>query len=502
MSKFNTLERVVADTVNRAGGEAYTETPEVALVNLLLTSFMKEKHYESASDEQKRLDGLLGKVDPKFAAKAGVYARQRFGMRSITHYVGAWIAKNVKGAIWTGGFFKNLVHRPDDILEVLACYEAINGKLHPIPAALKRGFAAKLSEIGAYGLAKYRGDGKKVALVDAVNLLHPRHSEALGKLVKGDLAPVDTWETAISGAGKVEGGEEAVEAKKTEEWARLIRDRKLGYFALIRNIRNILDANLDDAAFEEFLDQLKDQKAILKSLVMPFRIIVAYKVVQVLHNTAEFRRTRRGVHVSQSSLVGMALSEAMDHALSNAPLLKGKTLVALDRSSSMSTVINERCLGKTPVPISVSDVGAVFAAALVKMGADLIVFCNEARYVKVDRIDPILSIAPRIPNPNGGTNFHSIFQTANTSYDRIIILSDMQAWIGGNTPDGTVEAYKRRTSCSPNIFCFNLASYGDTQFPAHKVYQLAGFSDKVFDTMALLETDRRALVHEIEALEL
>jgi hypothetical protein len=86
MSKFNTLERVVADTVNRAGGEAYTETPEVALVNLLLTSFMKEKHYESASDEQKRLDGLLGKVDPKFAAKAGVYARQRFGMRSITHF--------------------------------------------------------------------------------------------------------------------------------------------------------------------------------------------------------------------------------------------------------------------------------------------------------------------------------------------------------------------------------------------------------------------------------
>ena len=45
MSKLNTLERVVADTVNRAGGEAYTETPEVALVNLLLTSFMKEKHF-------------------------------------------------------------------------------------------------------------------------------------------------------------------------------------------------------------------------------------------------------------------------------------------------------------------------------------------------------------------------------------------------------------------------------------------------------------------------
>jgi hypothetical protein len=34
------------------------------------------------------------------------------------------------------------------------------------------------------------------------------------------------------------------------------------------------------------------------------------------------------------------------------------------------------------------------------------------------------------------------------------------------------------------------------------VYQLAGFSDKVFDTMALLETDRLAPVKEINAIEL
>jgi 60 kDa SS-A/Ro ribonucleoprotein len=47
-----------------------------------------------------------------------------------------------------------------------------------------------------------------------------------------------------------------------------------------------------------------------------------------------------------------------------------------------------------------------------------------------------------------------------------------------------------------------LVPVGDTQFPANKVYQLAGFSDKVFDTMALLETDRLALVKEIKAIKL
>jgi hypothetical protein len=51
MSKWNqVISPSKPDTVNRAGGEAFTETPEVALVNLVLTSFMKDKFYEAAKD--------------------------------------------------------------------------------------------------------------------------------------------------------------------------------------------------------------------------------------------------------------------------------------------------------------------------------------------------------------------------------------------------------------------------------------------------------------------
>jgi 60 kDa SS-A/Ro ribonucleoprotein len=67
-----------------------------------------------------------------------------------------------------------------------------------------------------YALAKYRGEAKALKLVDAVNLLHPRHSEALKALVAGTLKSADTWESAISAAGKTEGGEQAVGAKKLE----------------------------------------------------------------------------------------------------------------------------------------------------------------------------------------------------------------------------------------------------------------------------------------------
>jgi 60 kDa SS-A/Ro ribonucleoprotein len=503
MSKWNqVISTSKPDTVNRAGGEAFTETPEVALVNLLLTSFMKDnKFYQTAKDEQTRLASLLGKVDPQFAAKASIYARKRFGMRSITHFTSAWIAKNVHGSTWARKFFKNVVYRVDDVTEILSCYAALNGSLHPIPMALKRGLAEALSGFSEYSLAKYRGEAKVLKLVDAVNLLHPRHTEALKALVSGTLKSADTWESAISAAGKTEGGEAAVDAKKKEEWARLIKERKLGYFALIRNIRNIAEAGIDDEAFEELLKQLQNPEAIKKSLVMPFRLLVAYKVAQSLGRS--FRQRAQGrIAVSETVLLAEALSDALDLALVNVPDLPGRTLVALDRSASMTTAINQRSFGETPVPIMVSDVGAIFAAALGKKGADVMTFHDRASYERFNRKDSIVSIAERITNQSGGTNFRSIFESARAAYDRIIILSDMQAWVGYSTPEDAFKRYREKYNCSPHVYCFNLASYGDTQFPANKVYQLAGFSDKVFDTMALLETDRLALVKEINAIEL
>jgi 60 kDa SS-A/Ro ribonucleoprotein len=311
MSKWNhVISPNKPDTVNRAGGEAFIEMPEVAVVNLLLTSFIKEggKYYETAKDEQARLTGLLAQVDPEFAAKAAIYARKKFGMRSITHFTSAWIAKNVHGSTWARKFFENVVHRVDDVTEILSCYATLNGSLHPIPMALKRGLAAALSGFSEYALAKYRGKAKTLKLVDAVNLLHPRHSEALKALVGGTLKPADTWESAISAAGKTEGGDQAADAKK-KEWARLIKGRKLGYFALIRNVRNIAEAGIDDEAFAELLKQLQNPEAIKKGLVMPFRILVTYKVVQSLGGSYR-QRTQSKVVVSETTLLAEALSAA------------------------------------------------------------------------------------------------------------------------------------------------------------------------------------------------
>ena len=134
----------------------------------------------------------------------------------------------------------------------------------------------------------------------------------------------------------------------------------------------------------------------------------------------------------------------------------------------------------------------------------MLVFSNDAAFVTLNRRDSTLTLTREIARraPGGGTNFHAIFQQAKAAYDRIVILSDMQGWIGHDAPTATFAAYKQRTGADSRVFSFDLAGYGTLQFPERNVFCLAGFSDKALQTMRFLEDDKSALLCEIEAIEL
>ncbi len=271
--------------------------------------------------------------------------------------------------------------------------------------------------------------------------------------------------------------EDEVAELKSAAWEELIVSRKLGYFALLRNLRNILEQapQCIDAA----LELLGDDRLIAKSLVLPFRFLTA---VEAIEKTG----------LARASDVLAALSEAADKSLANVPAFDGRMLIALDGSGSM----NGRPLA----------IGSLFAAVLAKAntGATVMVFSNDAEFIALNRRDSALSLARQIAGraPRGGTNLHAIFQRAKCAYDRIVILSDMQGWIGHDAPTETFTAYKQRSGADPRVFSFDLAGYGTLQFPERNVYCLAGFSDKALQTMRFLEEDKSALMREIEAIEL
>ena len=484
MSKFNT-KSTGTKTVNLAGGEAFQESPELEFISILLTSFVQDQYYRSASDGIKRVKELVKSCDKEFCAKSAIYARNEFGMRSISHVVAGEIAKHVKGKEWTKRFFDKVVFRVDDITEILSYYMGEYKK--PLPNSLKKGLAKAFDKFSPYQLAKYRGEGKQLSLVDAVNLLHPKpfngNEEALKQLVNGELVSKDTWESELTKAGQnAENAEDKAEKKK-DVWVKLIKEKKIGYFALLRNLRNILEQAPE--IVPEAITMLTDRKLIKKSLVLPFRFATAVNEI----SKTSFEGSRAVV---------MALNEALDISVDNVPKLDGKTLVVLDVSGSMGGGWYSAKDGKSP-----AEIGGLFSAILVKSNdADFMTFDTRGVYQTMNPMDSTLTLANNINYRGGGTDFRLPFTTANKAYDRIIILSDMQGWVGYHSPQEVYRQYKSRHNCDPHVYMFDLQGYGSLQLPERNVYCLAGFSDKVFDVMKYLEQDKNALVNTINQVEL
>lgn len=487
MARFaqNKPDRSAPDAVNLAGGQAHKMSPKLEFASAVLTCWTTDTFYKTGAQDVSRIADLARKLDdPLFAAKAAVYTRRDNGLRSVSHVVAGELAsrQDVKGSTWLRKFFRKVVVRPDDITETLAYLKAHgNPKLRNLSNALKRGFGDALSTFDAYQLGKYLRTDKDPTLIDAVNLLHPKKTAATEALMTGTLKAPETWEVKMTQAGKMAAAEGLTESQKQEAkgavWADLLRQKKLGYLATLRNLRNIADQSPE--ALELALQFLTNPKAVKNSKVFPFQFFTAAEAMQ-----------GSGKATSQ---VQRALNAAMELSLSNVPRFEGPTLIAVDNSGSMD--------GRP------SLIACLFAAVIFKSqkDADVVVFSDRAVRVHANPDDSLQTLARAFRGSlrPSGTNFHSIFDVANRPYKRIVILSDMQAWMGHYTPASSFKSYKQKFQCDPYVMSFNLNSQdGTMQFPEHRVAALAGFSDTVLGLMSKLETDPQALVHEIEAVEL
>jgi len=483
MSKFNpTIKTPKSLTENLAGGQAYKQSSEMALVSLLLTSFVNDQFYRSGNQSLEDLKSLIkSNKNKEFVAKSAIFARDEFGMRSVTHALAGELTSEISGLEWAKSFYEKVISRVDDMTEIMSYYlENKTDKKKPkFPSSLKKGFAKAFDKFDAYQLAKYKGENKDVKLVDVVNLVHPiptkRNEDALNSLVNGQLKNTKTWESMLTKAGQEAKSEDDLTQLKSDAWKQLIESKTLGYFALLRNLRNIITQAPE--TIDLACEMLVDTNMISKSKVLPFRFTTAYEEINKLSQDSTTRK------------VIMALDQALNISAMNVPKFDGETLVVIDTSGSMS--------GKP------SEIASLFGSMIVKVnGCDVMTFDNFACYRKYNQMDSVITIRDSFKFSGGGTNFQDIFVKANKAYKRVIILSDMQGWIGYNCPTKEFNEYKKRLNCDPIVYSWDLAGLGTLQFPERNVYGLAGFSEKVFQIMSLLEEDKNALINKINQIQL
>lgn len=491
-------------TVNLAGGKAYSQDAKHELVSIVLTSLVKDQFYRSSEDTLAQLRSLLDNVDPVFAAKAAIYARRVFHMRSITHILAAEVVARTRGPeqpnavrdkngmpvppepSWIPSFIEKVVSRPDDISEIAAYYMEYYG---PMPTRLKRGLAAALRNVDDYGMAKYNGSNR---LLNVVRLVHPRPTETITKLIYGTLPAPDTWEVKVTQAGQVADEDKA--QAKTEAWDALVVSGTMGHMALLRNLRNIAQHAL--GSLDLALAQVSDPEKVKKGKQFPVRYMTAAN--EIINSD--------GITEPVKRKVANALEVALEASVSNVPVLEGKTVVFVDNSGSMHGY-------STAGSASYSDIAAIFGAAMAKRNdADIIVFSDTARYVHYNAQNTTLQIAASIQADivPAGTYLGSAVGAMVDRYDRIIIFSDMQTWIEGNNYYGygrggeshikLLAEYEKQFDVKPYIYSVDLTGYGTTNWEKGRIIQIAGLSDKIFDLISLAEQDREALVHEIEKI--
>lgn len=460
MSKFSKKNATTA-TTNLAGGKAFSMNPEMELTHAVLTTFLEDKYYESGNDRINRIKALVAQNKPQFVANLAIVARKEFNLRSVSHVLVGELAKKHTGDSMVKNTIIEVALRPDDLTEIVAYVGS------PLPKQVKRGVRNALLKFNRYQLAKYKGEGKSVSLVDLFNLTHPKaqhateeQKQAWDDLINGKLASFDTWETEISNSTAEDRG---------TKWETLVRENKLGYMALIRNLNNLLKSNVSEEALSLAVRKLTDPLEIKKSKQLPFRFVTAYE------------------NVNGNRALTDALSIAMDIAVENTPELSGKTLIAVDSSGSMGGGWSGARGTDTPMAKA-----SIFGATLVRANAnaDLVLYDTSLKEMKVSGRTPVIDITNKIRSEamGGGTDtglvFRYIAQTGK-HYDRIIIISDNEAWASHTQHEYT--SYKKATGQDPFVYAIDIAGYGTTDIKGGKVFHLTGWSGRLLDFIGRIE---------------
>lgn len=472
MSKFNSNFNML--TKNNEGHVAYKMSLIDKLIIEVLASFFCEgKFYGDNSSQIIKDIREVCTTDPGFVANLAIYARKEMHLRTISHVLASELAKSPLGKPYAREVIYEVIERVDDMSEILAYYLNEFGK--PIPNSMKKGIADKFSTFDEYSLAKYN-QAKEVKLKDILCLVHPKardeeQSNMFKRLIEGNLKTPITWQTKLSSQGNT-----------AESWEQLIANNKLGYMALLRNLRNIIKNNPKN--LDKVYEMLVNKEWIIKSKQLPFRFYTAF-------------RTLYNENLGTSKLYD-ALETAMKHSTNNITKFKGKTFISADVSGSMT------------MPIStISEVTSANIAVLMMAISNYI--CEEAITSTFDTnfyLKPmasgngIIANALSIPVTGGGTDISLPIKylLQNSIYvDRIILLSDNEINYGyKDTCQSYIEKYKKKVNPKVWVHGIDMQGYGTQQFCGERVNIISGWNEKMLEFVFTVENGVGDLRSHIE----
>ena len=345
----------------------------------------EDEFYEDGQAIADRIAALSADVDSTVVAALAIEARENSKLRHAPLMLLCALARTGAGTSLVSQTIVRVIQRADELTEFLTLYW--RGGRKPLSKQMKKGLAAAFAKFDAYQLAKYDRDGP-VKLRDVLFLVHAKPKDeaqaALWKQVaERSLPSPDTWEVALSGG-----------ADKRESFERLLADRKLGYLALLRNLRNMDQAGVDEALVKEAILARRGAERIL-----PFRYVAAARAAPRFEPW---------------------LDQALAEAVLEGPVLEGRTIILVDVSGSMAARLSAKS------DLTRMDAAATLAS-VVPGDVRIFSFSNEVVEVPPRRgmagVDAVIR-----SQPSQGTLLGKAVTHVNAlPHERLVVVTDEQS---------------------------------------------------------------------------
>ena len=449
------------------GAPAAKESAEKELTRAISCCMLwEDTFYEKGSALAERIEELCSKVSLRFLCQLAIRARTDLKLRHIPLWLCVQLLKQNSDRIHTAiesysvaSTINQVIQRADELSELVSLYWKDGKK--PLASQLKKGLAAAFRKFNEYQLSKYNRDSR-VKLRDVLFLCHakPQNEEQDNlwkKLIAGELAVPDTWELSLSTG-----------ADKKETFTRLLIEKKLGYMALLRNLRNMEEAGVDrDIIQTALIEGAPNSKA------LPFRFIAAAKVAPKLE---------------------AALSEGVIASCKTLPKLFGRTLLVVDVSGSMQYNLSQKSA------MSRVDAANGLAMLIREQGEDVTIYATAGSDAARQHDTAIVparhgfslsdAILEKMRNLGGGGIFlvqcmeYISKQERRDNFDRVIVITDEQDC------DIGVKASEAKKLATKN-YIINVGTYE----PALPVTgagwtRISGFSERVIDWIIAEESQQ------------
>eukprot|EP01130_Rhizamoeba_saxonica_P017056 TRINITY_DN8098_c0_g1_i1.p1 TRINITY_DN8098_c0_g1~~TRINITY_DN8098_c0_g1_i1.p1 ORF type:complete len:2262 (-),score=513.74 TRINITY_DN8098_c0_g1_i1:41-6826(-) len=411
---------------------------------------------------------IISFYDPEFILKLAVYIRLDLNIRSTANYLIA-LASNIKECQpFVRKYFSSAVRLPSDWLDCAATYyilpdRELSGKA--IPTCLRKSMIDRFPGFDAYQLGKYNkertikrklkkqkefrlanpgvvttNDKPMLTIKQMIRQLHisqPHYNvmcilgkkypankrQFIGAGLDGEFEPEragkrmklptpETWETLLSEKGN-----------KASTWEELIEHKKLPFMAMLRNIRNLINAGVQPKYHRWVQNRLSNAIAVANSRQFPFRFFSAYEVIprdiehfkQLLSGTGDDNRRRRKnivpAHMPNNKVFDdyrAALDQSVKLAtIHNVQPIKGSTIVL----SNVSPETRETAPGARGMGSSVRNIQEVgyllgLMCKYVCEDCEFKVFASTSKIVELiegtilDNMSVVADVAATVGNGN------------------------------------------------------------------------------------------------------